>query len=142
MSYLRHNIHTSCDVQTTDSEKNISILMGKLRENGWKSSKTQGELRENDVENSVRTLLSNFSLELWCVQPWRNIAGNYIVTWLSSLYLSHLSRNESKRHVKLMGENSSFIFACSVTVTVPVYDFKSVWVVLHPSVKEFVKTIN
>ena len=30
--------------------------MGKLRENGWKSSKTQRELRENDVENSVRTL--------------------------------------------------------------------------------------
>ena len=28
--------------------------------NEWKSSKTQGKLRENDVENSVRTLSENF----------------------------------------------------------------------------------
>ena len=31
MSCLRHKIHTSCDLQATDSWKSISILMGKLR---------------------------------------------------------------------------------------------------------------
>ena len=30
---LRHNIHIPCDLQTIDAGKNISILMGKLREN-------------------------------------------------------------------------------------------------------------
>ena len=32
MLCLRHNIHTSSDLQTIDSEKNKSILMGKLVE--------------------------------------------------------------------------------------------------------------
>ena len=35
----------------------------------------------------------------------------------------------------VMGENSSLTFTCYVK-TVPVYDFKPVWVVPHPSVKE------
>ena len=39
-----------------------------------------------------------------------------------------------------MGENSSFIFTGYVK-TVPVYDSKLVWVVLHLSVQEFFKTI-
>ena len=39
-----------------------------------------------------------------------------------------------------MGENSSFIFTCYLK-TVPVYDFKLVWVVLHRYVKEVFKTI-
>ena len=60
MSCLRHNIHTLCDLQTTYSGKNMSILIGKLREK-WveiikNSGKTQGKLRENDAENSVPTL--------------------------------------------------------------------------------------
>ena len=38
--------------------------------------------------------------------------------------------------VNRMGENSSFIFTCYVK-NVPVYDFKLVRVVLHPSVKDF-----
>ena len=42
--------------------------------------------------------------------------------------------------VDKMGENSSFIFTCYVK-TIPVYSFKLVWVVLHPSVKDFFKTI-
>ena len=42
--------------------------------------------------------------------------------------------------VNAMGENSSFIFTCYVK-TVPVYNFKLGWVVPHPSVKEFFKTI-
>ena len=37
-----------------------------------------------------------------------------------------------------MGENSSFIFACYIK-TVPLYDFKLVCVVLHPSSKNFSK---
>ena len=40
-----------------------------------------------------------------------------------------------------MGENSSFIFT-GYFKTVPVYDFKLVWVVLHLSVKDFFKTID
>ena len=52
-----HNIDTLCDLQTTDSGKSISILMRKLGGNGWKLLKTQGKLRESDLENSVRTLL-------------------------------------------------------------------------------------
>ena len=39
-----------------------------------------------------------------------------------------------------MGDNSSFIFSCQLK-TVQVYDFNFVWVVLHPSAKEFFKTI-
>ena len=54
MLCLQHNIHTSCDLQTTDSGKNISILMRKL--SGWKSSESQGKFRGNASENSVRTL--------------------------------------------------------------------------------------
>ena len=42
--------------------------------------------------------------------------------------------------VNRIGESSSIIFTCSVK-TVPVYDFKLVWVVLHKSVKEYFKTI-
>ena len=53
MLCLQQNIHTSCNLQTTDSGKNTSILMKRSGKNGWKSSKTQGKLRENDVENSV-----------------------------------------------------------------------------------------
>ena len=41
-----------------------------------------------------------------------------------------------------MGENSCFIFTCQSVKTVPLYDLKPVWVVLHPSVKEFFKTID
>ena len=41
--------------------------------------------------------------------------------------------------VNTMRENSSFIFTCYVK-TFPVYDFKLLWVVLHPSDKEFFKT--
>ena len=42
--------------------------------------------------------------------------------------------------VNTMGESSSFIFTFYVK-TVPVYDFRLVWVVIHPSIKEFFKTI-
>ena len=41
---LWHNIHASCDLQTKNSGKSTSILVEKLR--------------ENDAENSVRTLLN------------------------------------------------------------------------------------
>ena len=44
------------------------------------------------------------------------------------------------RKVDTMDENSSFIFTYYVK-TVPVYDFKLIWEVLHPSVKEVFKTI-
>ena len=52
----------SYNLQKTDSGKNTSILMRKLREK-WleiikNSGKTQGKLKENDLENSVRTLLT------------------------------------------------------------------------------------
>ena len=53
MSCLRHNIHTSCDLQTTESGKNVSILMGKLRAK-WGGN--HQNFRENYAENSVRTL--------------------------------------------------------------------------------------
>ena len=43
--------------------------------------------------------------------------------------------------VNRMGENSSFIFICYVK-TVPVYDFKLVWVVLQSSVKQFFETLH
>ena len=58
---------------------------------------------------------------------------------------SHLLGNDSSRsdalpqrtfEVNRMRENSSFIFICYVK-TVPVYDFKLVWVVLYPSVRIF-----
>ena len=42
--------------------------------------------------------------------------------------------------VNTMGENSSFIFTCYVK-TVPGDDFKFVWIVVHPTVNEFFKTI-
>ena len=47
---------------------------------------------------------------------------------------------EVKAEVNRMAENRSFIFTCYVK-TVPVYDFELVWVVRHPSVKEFFETI-
>ena len=40
---LQDNIHTSCNLQTTDSGKNISILMKKLREKWVEIIKTQGK---------------------------------------------------------------------------------------------------
>ena len=43
--------------------------------------------------------------------------------------------------VNRIGEDSSFSFTCYVK-TVPVYDSKLIRVILHPSVKEFFKTIN
>ena len=43
--------------------------------------------------------------------------------------------------VNRMGENSPFISTCYAK-TVPVYDLKIAWVVLHLSVKEFFKTIH
>ena len=47
MLCLQQNIHTSCNLQTTDSGKNISILMRKLREKWMEiiknSGKTQGK---------------------------------------------------------------------------------------------------
>ena len=49
-------------------------------------------------------------------------------------------RKKRTCEVNRMGENSSFTFTCYVK-TVPVYDFKLVWVVLHPCVKEFFKKI-
>ena len=55
---LRHNIRTSCDFQTTDSGENINFdvkTQGKMGENHQNP-------RENDVENSVRTLFWQFSL--------------------------------------------------------------------------------
>ena len=43
--------------------------------------------------------------------------------------------------VNRMDENRSFTLTCYVK-TVPVYDLKLVWVVLHRSVKVFFKTIH
>ena len=41
---FQHNIHTSCNLQTTDSGKNISILMRKLREKGVEIIKNSGKM--------------------------------------------------------------------------------------------------
>ena len=59
---LWHNIHGSCDSQRTDSGKNISILVGKLRERWVEIIKKR---REKDVENSVQTLLRKMALYCW-----------------------------------------------------------------------------
>ena len=44
MLCLQQNIHTSCELQTTDSEKNISILMRKLREKWMEIIKNSGKM--------------------------------------------------------------------------------------------------
>ena len=56
MLCLQQNIHTSCNLQTTDLGKNVSILMRKLWEKWMDIIKNSGKLRENDAETSVRTL--------------------------------------------------------------------------------------
>ena len=63
---------------------------------------------------------------------------NVSIIWSIPLLLTAYQRT---CEVNRMGENSSFIFIRHFK-TVPVYGFKLVWVVLHPSVKEFFKTIH
>ena len=41
---LQHSIHTSCNLHTTDSGKNISILMRKLREKWVEIIKNSGKM--------------------------------------------------------------------------------------------------
>ena len=55
----------------------------------------------------------------------------------------NLCKNISQQRtceVNGLDENSPFIFTCYFK-TVPVYDVERVWVVLHPSAKEYFKTI-
>ena len=57
----------SYNLQTTDSGKNISILMRKLREKWVEIIKNSGKTQKNDLENSVRTLfqlLINFESKI------------------------------------------------------------------------------
>ena len=51
-----------------------------------------------------------------------------------------VSSSQRTCEINRMGESGSFILTCYIK-TVPVYDFKLVWVLLHPPVKEFFKTI-
>ena len=44
MLCLQQNIHTSCNLQTTDSGKDISILMRKLREKWMEIIKNSGKM--------------------------------------------------------------------------------------------------
>ena len=56
---LWHSIHTTCDLQTTDSGKHINFNV----KTQWKMGENHQKLRENDVENSVRTL-SKYSVQI------------------------------------------------------------------------------
>ena len=51
-----------------------------------------------------------------------------------------VSLSQRTCEVNRTGENGFFILTCYIK-TVPVYDFKLVWVILHLPVKEFFKTI-
>ena len=56
LSYLWHNIHTSCDLQTTDSEKNNRFCWKNSGKSGWKSSKTRGGGGEDSEKMMLKIL--------------------------------------------------------------------------------------
>ena len=62
-----------------------------------------------------------------------------MVTSVRNADIPRLKAGKRTCEVNRMNENSSLIFTGYVK-TVSVYDFKLLWEVLHPSVKEFFKT--